>query len=267
MALSLVTGPAVEPISLTEAKLHLRVDSTTDDALIEGLVRSARLHIEAFTRRALGQQTWDDTRDAFPCEGVWWLEKPQIQSITSITYLDTAGESQTWGSSNYLTDLPSGPFAQRARITPDYGVSWPSTYGVMNAVTVRYVAGYGGTAKAITSITRSSTTATVTTTAAHSYSSGQRITIAGSDQAAYNATFEITVTGAATFTFTVTGSPTTPATGTMTAANLGIPDPILSAMKLLIGHLYENREAVNVGNTVNVMPMAVESLLWPYVAF
>ena len=73
------------------------------------------------------------------------------------------------------------------------------------------------TAQAVTSITRSSATATVTTTASHGYSTGDWITIAGAGEASYNGTFQITKTGAATFTYTVPGTPATPASGTITA--------------------------------------------------
>ena len=69
----------------------------------------------------------------------------------------------------------------------------------------------------VTSITRSSTTATVTTSATNSLVTGQSVTIAGATQTQYNGTFTITVTGGTTFTYTVSGSPATPATGTITA--------------------------------------------------
>jgi hypothetical protein len=64
-------------------------------------------------------------------------------------------------------------------------------------------------------ITRSSTTATVTCTA-HGYKTGNFVKIAGASQSAYNGDFYITVTGVNTFTYTVAGSPATPATGTIT---------------------------------------------------
>jgi uncharacterized phiE125 gp8 family phage protein len=70
------------------------------------------------------------------------LPKAPVTSVTSVTYLDTSGVSQTWSSSLYLTDLPTGPHAARARITPAYAQYYPSTYDVPNAVTVRFVAGY-----------------------------------------------------------------------------------------------------------------------------
>ncbi len=70
---------------------------------------------------------------------------------------------------------------------------------------------------AVTSITRSGGTATVTTTAAHGYATGNLVEIRGATQTDYNGDFEITVTGASTFTYTVAGSPATPATGTILA--------------------------------------------------
>lgn len=66
-------------------------------------------------------------------------------------------------------------------------------------------------------ITRNSTTATVTTTNAHGLSTGNNVTIAGATPAGYNLTTAITVASATTFTYTVNGSLTTPATGTITA--------------------------------------------------
>jgi uncharacterized phiE125 gp8 family phage protein len=266
MALYLVTAPTVQPLSLSEAKLHLKVETTAEDALIEGLIRAATDHCETFTGRALCRQTWDDKRESFPA-GTIWLAKPPVVSVTSVTYLDGNGDSQVWATDQYGADLPAGPQAQRGRIYPAHAINYPTTRDIPNAVTIRAVHGYAGAAQAVTSITRSSTTATVTTTAAHGYSTGQRVTIAGSDQADYNGTVEITVTGAAMFTFTVANSPTTPATGTMTAAILGIPDPVVAAMKLLIAHWYEQRAAVVVGTGAVPAPMAVDALLWPFKVF
>jgi len=77
---------------------------------------------------------------------------------------------------------------------------------------------FGDTATtAITSVTSVTTTATVTTTAAHGFTTGQSVTISGANQAEYNGTYTITVTGLTTFTYTFAGSATTPATGTIVA--------------------------------------------------
>lgn len=73
----------------------------------------------------------------------------------------------------------------------------------------------------VTSLTREGTVATAVTEEPHQWGTGYLIEIAGSDQAEYLDTFEITVVDETTFTFTVMGSPTTPATGTITAAYAG----------------------------------------------
>jgi len=145
VALSLVTGPVNEPVTLDEVKAHCRVSSDDDDGLLDGYRVAAREFVESFTGRALLPQTWDLKLDAFPCDALE-LPMPPVTSVTSITYVDTAGATQTWSSANYRTDLPSGPTSASARITPVYGVSWPSTQDVTNAVTVRFVAGYASDA-------------------------------------------------------------------------------------------------------------------------
>jgi uncharacterized phiE125 gp8 family phage protein len=260
MALALVTAPAYEPISLVEAKLFLKVDTTADDPLIEDCIRAAREYGERFTQSAFIQQTWDDKRDGFPC-GLIWLERPPVQSITSISYVDNNGDSQTWSSAEYRTDLLSS--AIKSRIEPAYGYSYPSTRGIINAVTVRQVCGYSSTSKSVTSITSSGATATVTTTASHGYATGDRIAIAGAVQAAYNGTFAITVTAATTFTYSFAAyasSATSPATGTITAATFNVPSGIVGALKLLIAKMYEKRAAsVDAAEVTDA-----DAMLWPY---
>jgi hypothetical protein len=81
--------------------------------------------------------------------------------------------------------------------------------------------GCGLEVKPVLSITRVSTTATVTTDGDHRFVPGEAITIAGADQAAYNGSKTVTITGASTFTYSVAGSPATPATGTITATPAG----------------------------------------------
>ena len=78
-------------------------------------------------------------------------------------------------------------------------------------------------AVSISSITRSSTTATVTTSTAHGYSNYDWVTIAGAGQTEYNGEQQIlSVPSTTTFTFTVDGDATTPATGTMTTTERNI---------------------------------------------
>jgi len=144
MSLSLVTAPASEPITTAVAKLHLRVDHSTDDALIDTLCAAARNLVEVATRRKCITQTWDMKLDSFP----YWGQAIQLPfapaaSVTSITYVDVNGDTQTWASSKYTTDLPTGPNALLGRIVPAYNENYPQTRNEINAVTVRFVVGYG----------------------------------------------------------------------------------------------------------------------------
>lgn len=135
-----VTAPASEPVTLTEAKAHLRVDTSADDTYITTLITAARQFVEKYLNRALINTTYTVQFDALPtC--IKLLYNP-VSSVTSISYKDTAGDSQTLSSSLYVVDSHNEP----GQITPAYGADYPSTYGEAGAVTVTYVAGYGATA-------------------------------------------------------------------------------------------------------------------------
>ena len=119
--------------------------NTTDDPFLLTKITSARQYAETFMRRACCTQTWDWKLDGFPFWGEP-LELPMapLQSVTSVGYLDTAGAAQTWTvTTDYTVDTPSGDHAMPGRIIPVYGVSYPSTQDVPNAVTIRFVCGYG----------------------------------------------------------------------------------------------------------------------------
>lgn len=136
--------PIAEPVTLAEAKRQVRrVDVDDDDTYLGTmLIPAVRERGEQATRRQFITATWDLRIDhRFPCEIV--IPRPPLQSVTSITYVDTAGVTQTLAADQYQVDAPSGPQAQRGRIRPVYGVIWPITRCQMNAVTVRFVAGYG----------------------------------------------------------------------------------------------------------------------------
>ncbi len=150
MALTLVTPPTAEPVDLVDARLHVRQTTADEDSLLSTLIAAARQYAETYTNRAFINQTWDWKLDGFPCgDGTLRLPLGNVTSITSITYTDTAGASQTWSSSLYLTDLPSGPKAQLGRITPAYAQYYPSTREQVNAVAVRFVAGYGAASTSV----------------------------------------------------------------------------------------------------------------------
>ena len=139
MALKLITAPAAEPVSTSEAKSHLRVDTTADDTYIGTLITVARQNVESHLRRALISQTWEVVLDAFPA-GVIRLPKPPLAWVTSIKYTDDEGNESTYSSANYVVDTDTEP----GRVVLKSGQTWPAvTLAAANGVRVRYVAGYG----------------------------------------------------------------------------------------------------------------------------
>lgn len=140
MIVTELTQPPVEPVSLAEAKAHLKVEHDEEDALIGGLIAAARVWAESFTRRCFVQRQLRLTLDAFPCSALEPLlvPSPPLRSVTAISYIDSDGASQTWSSALYLVDASSQP----GRITPVYGGAWPSTQPRIAAVTIDYLAGY-----------------------------------------------------------------------------------------------------------------------------
>jgi uncharacterized phiE125 gp8 family phage protein len=161
----LITPPTVEPVTLAQAKLHCRVDFTDDDALITAYITAARQYAEKYTGRAFFNQTWLRTLDFFPlygdCNatrtpsqrhtwpyGTWYwdqvtieLPTPRTVSVTSITYLDNSGTSQTLPASAYTVDTTSVP----ARIVPTQGTFWPIIAAYQpGSVRITYVAGSYG---------------------------------------------------------------------------------------------------------------------------
>lgn len=138
---TLVTPPGQRPVTLTEAKHHLRVDDDSENGRIRNLLDAATSHIQDITGRALIEQTWDWFLDAWPRNGVLEVPSAPLSSVTSITYLDTAGDTQTLDTDVYTVNTDREP----GRITLALGQSWPTLRGVPDQITVRFVAGYGTT--------------------------------------------------------------------------------------------------------------------------
>lgn len=137
MSLSLISAPTDEPVSLAEAKLHCRVDISTDDDMITAMIVAARQRAEHETGRRLMTQTWDLLLDAFPAAEIE-LRRPPVQSITHVKYYDTTGTLQTLDASLYSLDSVLLP----GWLLPAYNTEWPDTYDTANAVQVRMVCGY-----------------------------------------------------------------------------------------------------------------------------
>lgn len=135
MTIAVFTAPAYEPITLEEAKTQCHIDHADEDDLITLLISSARQHAETQLARSLITQTQDAYFDKFPA----FFKLPPMQSVTAITYVDENGDTQTLAADQYIVDIYSIP----CRVTPAYDVTWPATRDQVNAVKVRFVAGYG----------------------------------------------------------------------------------------------------------------------------
>ena len=112
-------------MTLAEAKAHSRVDIPDDDALIASLILAAREWVEGQTHRALLTQTWDCKFDEWTMEGsdyVLRLPLAPLQSVTSVTYIDGDGVSQTLSSSLYQVVAST----EHPRVVQAYGATWPT---------------------------------------------------------------------------------------------------------------------------------------------
>ena len=253
-----ITAPAFEPLSRAEAKLHCKIDSdvTEDDPWIDRNIPAARRQVEHDLNYTLVRTTYDLLFDRYPSERWMPMPLPPLVSIDGVFSTDEDGVETAMTSTDYYADTAAKP----GRLILKPNKSWPSDLRDFQAGRVRYTAGYSAAPKSVSTLTQTSGTATATC-AAHGFSTGQRITLAGANQDAYNGTFRVTVPDANSFTFPVVGSPTTPATGTIQAVNLGVSERHVAAIALLLAHWYENREAINVGNIVNEYQFGYDALI------
>lgn len=143
MGLVLLTGPAEEPVTLDEAKAHLRVDSAADDALIGSLITAAREHVEAHCRRALVTQVWDLFLDEWPAGDEIRLAMPPLRSVESVSYFRADGTTGTVAALDYMVDAVCEPGA----VVLVGSAGWPVVeLRPRNGVRVRFEAGYGAAA-------------------------------------------------------------------------------------------------------------------------
>ncbi|WP_411679852.1 head-tail connector protein [Clostridium thailandense] len=141
MALKVVTPPAVEPITLDEAKQHLRIVGNDDDIILFSMIRQAREFCEDFQNRKYITQTLELVLDDFPKYNYISFENcSPVQSVESIKYYDTNGKELIFDKSNYIVDTDS--FVNR--IVLGYCKLWPIiTLQTVNAVRIRFTAGFG----------------------------------------------------------------------------------------------------------------------------
>ena len=138
MSLTLVSPPAAEPVTLVEAKAHLKVDTTDDDALIASLITAARARAEWHTGRAFVTQSWTLWLDAWPPGGVVEIPLPPLQSVTQVQTFALDDSASVLDPSLYQVDAASAP----ARLALK-GIFALANLRAVNAVKIAFTAGYG----------------------------------------------------------------------------------------------------------------------------
>lgn len=142
MSLIMTSGPALEPVTVAEAKAHLRLDGTAEDALIQSLITTARLHIESALGLSLMTQTWAWFLDR-------WFRRPRIslplrpvQSIESIRIWSQDGSSQLISPSQFFLDGQGTP----ARIVWLGTGEPPEPSRDVNGIQISLTTGFGSNA-------------------------------------------------------------------------------------------------------------------------
>ena len=142
------TAPAVEPVTLSEAKAHCRVDTSDDDTYISTLITAAREWCEQYLDRSLIHQQYVMRLDAFPHE----IELPRPPMATSgtttaVTLTYTLGDDSTatLSATEYRVDRNSTPGVVRQLRAG----TWPANLDDQNAISVTWWAGYGASGSSV----------------------------------------------------------------------------------------------------------------------
>lgn len=133
-----LAGPAEEPLSLEEARAHLRLETTDDDALLGVLVAAARGAVEDHLGRTLVTQSWRLWRDAWPLGPEIPLPRPPLQAVIAVAVLGPDGQETPVPPAAYLVDRHADPgrLIMRSRIPP-------APLREVNALRIDFAAGYG----------------------------------------------------------------------------------------------------------------------------
>ena len=138
MSLVLMSAPATEPVTVAEAKAHLRVDATNEDTLIASLILTSRLHLETALGLALITQSWRLFLDRWPPTKDIELPIRPLQSIDAVRVWPADGAAAAIDADDYLADIASAP----PRLVRT-GVIWPQPGKAANGIEIDLTAGYG----------------------------------------------------------------------------------------------------------------------------
>jgi uncharacterized phiE125 gp8 family phage protein len=151
------TSPAVEPVTVAEAKAHLRVDVSDDDTYIGTLITAAREWCEQYLDRTLVNTQWVMRFDSFPPDGTQDIELPRppmslagTTTAVSLTFTSETGGTQAYSTASFRVDRNSTPGAVKTL----YGQTWPPHLMDDNAVSVTWWAGYGSAGSSVPAAVR-----------------------------------------------------------------------------------------------------------------
>ncbi|MGI9460586.1 MAG: head-tail connector protein [Pirellulales bacterium] len=120
------SSPQFLAVTLDEAKAHLRVSGSSQDALLTRLIESATEQLERDIERCLVQASWQQSQYGFPIDGKEiLLNMAAASAISSITYVDSDGATQTVSASDYILDA-----GRNAVVCLDDDNGWPETFVV-----------------------------------------------------------------------------------------------------------------------------------------
>ncbi len=138
----LISGPAIEPVSLAEAKAYLRVDAVEEDMLISSLITAARIHIETVCSTALITQSWKIYFDNWLSKNCVEIPIAPLQDISALTVYDASDNATVIDAANWFADTVSNP----GRLVRRHGAVWADPARAANGVEITITAGYGDAA-------------------------------------------------------------------------------------------------------------------------
>lgn len=142
MALVLTSGPALEPVTVAEAKAHARIDDSVEDVLIASLILTSRLHIETALGLALISQAWTLSLDRWPKAGLVDLPLRPVQTASAVRLIARDGTPHELDSGSYRLDAAGTP----PRLIPQHG-TWPAPERRHAGIEIDITAGYGDEAE------------------------------------------------------------------------------------------------------------------------
>ena len=144
MASVMTVGPAVEPVTVAEAKAHLRIDGTADDVLIGSLILTSRLHLESVLSLGFVTQSWTLYLDRWPKTPIIEIPMAPLLSVNAVRVKNASGAGELQPAANYVTDLATRPGRLIWNAAPQ-----PSPGVRANGVEIDFTVGFGALASSV----------------------------------------------------------------------------------------------------------------------